>query len=98
MPKLLNDTPRGPCPECGKRQSGVTDSRPGQNGWTKRRRRCEGCGNRWITIEVPAAVIDDLPIAIQAIHDAKIAINAALAKARSVDLDAFFEKQPATDS
>lgn len=39
-----------PCPTCRGVASLVMDSRPGPNGW-RRRRRCVACGTRFTTLE-----------------------------------------------
>lgn len=40
-----------PCPKCGDRSSTVYDGRP-YKGAFKRRRKCGGCGVRYVTYEV----------------------------------------------
>lgn len=47
---------RGYCFLCGAYSVGVLDSRPGDAAWpwTRRRRECRACGERWFTVEVVA--------------------------------------------
>lgn len=68
MPLPLND----PCPLCAKEESAVTDSRPHPLGRT-RRRRCEGCGYRWTTMEMP--IMDR-----RSAQQAHVAMHAAMVK------------------
>ncbi len=41
------------CLECSATNSSVIDSRPTLDGFTRRRRKCNACGHRWPTIEIP---------------------------------------------
>jgi transcriptional regulator NrdR family protein len=46
------------CPTCGSFDSVVYDSRPLQNGWTRRRRRCKIDDHRWVSYELPSVELD----------------------------------------
>ena len=46
------------CPHCGKMDSKVIDSRPDQiHGQYRRRRQCEHCKSRYMTVEIVVAKI-----------------------------------------
>ncbi len=40
------------CPECGKVDTAVTDSRPSPSGDIRRRRKCHACGDKFTTVEL----------------------------------------------
>jgi hypothetical protein len=44
------------CDVCGSRESTVTDTRRTRN-TIRRKRRCDGCGERWTTYEVSSAFV-----------------------------------------
>ena len=41
------------CPACGLQNSLIIDSRYYSDGFYRRRRECQSCGERWSTMEVP---------------------------------------------
>lgn len=41
------------CPACGLQNSLIIDSRYYGDGFYRRRRECQSCGERWSTMEVP---------------------------------------------
>ena len=49
-----------PCPECGDRNSTVTDSRGREAGHTYRRRQCKNCDVRFSTVEMSEVAFNDL--------------------------------------
>jgi transcriptional regulator NrdR family protein len=51
--RATDNLPKVPCPHCGASTSRVTNSRPvlSRNG-VRRRRQCEGCDQRFTTIEL----------------------------------------------
>ena len=48
------------CPECNSAQLYVVDSRNNKEDYVARRRKCEACGHRFPTVEIPKDVYDDL--------------------------------------
>lgn len=47
------------CPNCESGNWRVIDTRVTQGG-RRRRKECNDCGERWTTIEIPQAVLNDL--------------------------------------
>lgn len=49
------------CPNCGERDSDVTDSRGvADKSLIRRRRSCKSCGERWTTVEANMADLDEI--------------------------------------
>jgi transcriptional regulator NrdR family protein len=42
---------------CEHTSSKVVETRQGPYGWLRRRRRCDDCGGRWWTVEVPESIL-----------------------------------------
>lgn len=51
------------CPNCGvSSRTDVVDSRPGADGYTHRRRYCNGCKSKFTTVELPASTLPALDL------------------------------------
>lgn len=48
------------CPECGCDQSEVTNSKPHEDGYIRRRRACCRCKRRFSTVEISVEDYDNL--------------------------------------
>jgi transcriptional regulator NrdR family protein len=42
---------------CEHTSNKVVETRAGPYGWLRRRRRCDDCGARWYTVEVPESIL-----------------------------------------
>jgi transcriptional regulator NrdR family protein len=62
------------CPSCGGTDTGVMDSRGTPEGWIRRRRRCNGCGERMTTYELNADELEATLREIRAIRVASVAL------------------------
>jgi len=57
------------CPACGLQNSLIIDSRYYNDGFYRRRRECQSCGERWSTIEIPLEMGQKLIKIIKLIKD-----------------------------
>lgn len=48
------------CPQCNSWNIACIDSRPLEDGHRRRRYKCQGCGFRWNTMEIPEKQYKDL--------------------------------------
>lgn len=63
------------CPSCGGTDTAVRDSRGTTEGWIRRRRLCNGCGERMTTYEVREEDLEGTLRQITAIRAAAVALR-----------------------
>lgn len=70
MPTTSNNI----CISCGATTVDTIDSRMGDSGWRKRRKRCKTCKHRWTTYEIPVDQLSNLISILTKLRDATLHI------------------------
>ena len=63
---------------CDHKNNSVIDSRTSEDGYQRRRRRCESCGFRWTTYEVKSDELKAMRLDVEKLNRASSAVGELL--------------------